>query len=299
MSDSKTHPFRYRRRYVAFIDVLGLANHLSGVRGANFAKNIVTIISETLSKEGKLFSNLRHIKSGRVVRATFPGWADNVDDVNCRISSISDSIVISVPENVVRGGKKYSRIFGMLICFEMVFWLQRELIRCGILTRGAISFGRLHHGDSIVIGEGLVTAYRLENQSAIYPRVVLAPVIQELMLAEPTKVSGFLFRERIATLFTQDHDGTYFIDYLGKDLMASELDWSRRLRKIDLFVRDELSEIQNLRIKQKFSWLLSYVQRAKRIASSKKLAAHMTTGNLEKAFPRKIPSKKEFRRMLG
>jgi hypothetical protein len=71
-------------------------------------------------------------------------------------------------------------------------------------------------------------------------------------------------------LFAQDNDGMYFVDYLGINLMETERDWARRLREIETFVRDELAEVEDLRIRQKISWLDSYIQQAKLSARSKK-----------------------------
>jgi hypothetical protein len=289
-----TTQFPYETRIAAFIDILGLSDHLLGSGGSKFAENVVTIISEALAKEVKLSVRLPHIKAKYKVQARFPGWHEERNDVDCRISSISDSIVISLPEMVIRHGTAQNRIFSILVCLETVFHLQRQLLQLGILTRGGISCGRLHHADNIVIGDALVSAYRLENQSAIFPRVIIAPSVQKIMLSEKRNIQGSSFqRERIAACFSQDHDGMYFVDYLGVDLLTQESDWAKRLRRIELFVRHELIEIQDLRIKQKFYWLRSYIANAKKhIRKDDKWLPHSTAGELENAYPRVLSRQK-------
>jgi hypothetical protein len=284
-----TRRFIYERRIVGFIDILGLSDHLLGSGGSKFAENVVAIISEALDTNVKTHVILRHIKSKNKVEVYFPGWHFEPDI--CRISSISDSIVVSIPEFVVRNEKKESPLFPIVVCLEMAFHLQRLLLQLGILTRGCISYGRLHHANNIVIGDGLVSAYRLENQLAIFPRVILAPPLQQLMLAAAKKKEKSLLHERIASLFSQDYDGMYFVDYLGIDLVGIERDWAKRLRLIEAFVRRELQEIKDLRIKQKFHWLQNYIHRAKGyIQTDSEWSPHSTTGKLETAFPRVWPA---------
>jgi hypothetical protein len=279
--------FRYQNRVTAFIDILGLSDHLLNRNGKKFAKNIASIVTELLSKDGKLNVKLPHIKLSYSVKAAFPGWHEDRNDVDCLISSISDSIVISVPEFVTRREERQHPLFSTLVCMEMVFHLQRNLLQLGVLTRGAISFGRLHHANNIVIGDALVSAYRLESQSAIFPRVILAPEIQKLLLGKHSPPLKFGFeRERIAQMFTRDADGMYFIDYLGIDPYNMERDWKKRLAKIEKFISYELRTERDLRIGQKLNWLQSYIAISQRYLKQRKVPPHRTTGPLENAFPR-------------
>jgi hypothetical protein len=285
-----TNTFHYNNRITAFVDILGLSGHLLGSGGPKFAKNIVAIISEAISKDRTPSVKLSHIKSTHKVRVYFPGWHNDADDMDCHISSISDSIVISIPETTKRFGETKSPLFSVLVCLETVFHLQRLLLQLGILTRGGISAGKLYHADNIVIGDALVSAYRLESKCAIFPRVVIDPSVQNIMLKDETEDTK-LMRERVANLFSQDHDGMYYVDYLGLDLMSIEDDWAKRLRRIELFVNQELLEIQDLIIMQKFRWLQSYIQKAKLyLQDNFKLFPHSTSGKLETAYPRRSAS---------
>lgn len=49
------------------------------------------------------------------------------------------------------------------------------LASCGILLRGGICTGSLYFDNTFVMGPGLVSAYVLENYSALYPRIVVDP----------------------------------------------------------------------------------------------------------------------------
>lgn len=49
-------------------------------------------------------------------------------------------------------------------------WL---LLHKGVLSRGGISVGKLHHNNGIIYGPALNAAYELESQVAVYPRIIL------------------------------------------------------------------------------------------------------------------------------
>lgn len=89
---------------------------------------------------------------------------------------ISDSIVISA--------KKTKENLSELVF--LVSKIQYQLILKGILVRGAISFGKLYINKSsnIIVGPGLINAYRLES-SAKYPRIILdRQIIQSYLIRQ-------------------------------------------------------------------------------------------------------------------
>jgi hypothetical protein len=47
------------------------------------------------------------------------------------------------------------------------------LLSIGILTRGGLSKGLLHHSDKAVFGPAFLSAYEMENQTAIFPRIIV------------------------------------------------------------------------------------------------------------------------------
>jgi hypothetical protein len=77
-------------------------------------------------------------------------------------------------------------------------------LRIGLLVRGGMSVGQLFHGDDVVFGEAMVTAYELECSVAKYPRVVVAGGIIDRL--NPT-------RPEDCTALLQDHDGHWCLNY--------------------------------------------------------------------------------------
>lgn len=75
----------------------------------------------------------------------------------------------------------------------------------GALVRGGVTVGQLYIDSMMVWGQSLVDAYRLENETAVYPRIILDP-----KLNEGDFCTGLLKDEAIAL----DDDGKYYLDYI-------------------------------------------------------------------------------------
>lgn len=132
--------------------------------------------------------------------------------------------------------------------------IQRDLFcNFGILIRGAILEGELYLAENFIYGKGIIEAYNIENNYAIYPRIIVSTElvkntflkIKEIFLQEeynPTKKLSVrnmfdLFRGWMANILIEDgviskgeynsvkrewenikvckdFDGYYFVDFL-------------------------------------------------------------------------------------
>lgn len=136
-------------------------------------------------------------------------------------------------------------------------WLLRE----GILSRGGVTMGPVHHDSQRVFGEGLLSAYGLERQQAVYPRIVVADALVDLF------EYSHLFR------ILHDHDGFWFLDLffqlqtsrsLAEFSVARDVEPPRWDREAFLYVRQlicaHLARLQNgdrpqPRRVEKYIWL--------------------------------------------
>lgn len=95
------------------------------------------------------------------------------------------------------------------------------------------------------MGSGLVRAYRLESSIAIYPRIIIAPEIENIM----EEMCGIF-------ILTRDFDGIYFVDpYVprrSKDIEGF----------INEFIIDNEKRIElnagNYKVLQTLNWLQNY-----------------------------------------
>lgn len=128
---------KYQNKLVAFIDVLGFSNLVYSNK-----------MEEINSYYEMLLTGFREV--ARRKRLDF--------------LLISDSIVVYAPL------KKQN----LATFVSVLYGLQYKLLLKGILIRGGISYGNLYTSkkDNIVVGTGLINAYKLESQ-AIYPRIII------------------------------------------------------------------------------------------------------------------------------
>jgi hypothetical protein len=85
---------------------------------------------------------------------------------------------------------------------DLLISTARRALDIGVLVRGGITIGKLHHSCGVVFGEALVDAYRLESRVAIYPRVAVSSRIY-------SRLSN---RDRIE----RDTDGIVYLKYLSE-----------------------------------------------------------------------------------
>ncbi len=138
----------YSPHYVAFLDVLGFKKLVMSEKNKDLEK-----ISEYFNLVRKSIQNL------------------TLSNYNASISYIviSDSVILSI-----RSGsdskEKLQRLRDLCIAVRDI---QFGLAKISIWMRGGISHGNAFIKDQQVVGPAYVQAYRLEQEHAKHPRVVL------------------------------------------------------------------------------------------------------------------------------
>jgi hypothetical protein len=174
-------------------------------------------------------------------------------------TQFSDSIVVSYLLDE-RGA-----VFDMLYD---IYLLQLELIRRGVLVRGAITAGKLFHDSEVVFGPALVDAAELEKL-ATYPRVILDRDIIARgsfdMYGEPD--------DTIYQLVKQDLDGMFFIDYFGvapgdfdddwNDLAEHMLELREIVKRLSQLTRNPSIRLKHSWMRQKYNAIASQMEKSK------------------------------------
>lgn len=124
------------------------------------------------------------------------------------VTAFSDNIVVSV---------KLQQGNDLLDLLHFSCYLTWKLMNKGVLSRGGIAIGELHHKGSIIYGPALLEAYQLESQVAIYPRIVVAHDATEKARAlggieDPSET-------QIIALLKEDSDGWNFVHIMGHSAM--------------------------------------------------------------------------------
>jgi len=228
----------YQQRIVAFIDVLGFSEL---VKQSGIPSNQER--SSAGSKIGKLITTVKAIEH----------FIDNVlnDDRPDKFAEgafFSDSFVISMKTDQ------------LLYLIRETGNLCRHLLRHGLLCRGAITTGMLHHHHRIVVGPAFIKAYELERSAAVYPRIVFDDPTMEQWREELTMDSS----RKLATMVKEDRDGLQFIDIFSPE-WTGVLDPYDDLRRWDAkeFLEAVFDPIQDgltgkngsAKVRAKYAWL--------------------------------------------
>lgn len=159
MTVAKKYP-GYPIRYVAFLDVLGFADL---VREAES--------EEAAFKRARAILHISGESSFKTIIAEAKEKGGFVD-----YTAFSDSIVVSSNHLLPVARIAYA-IWGAALSWTL------------LSIRGAIARGTVYHRGSIVFGQGMVDAYRLESSVARFPRIIFADDVDVLQLAGHVRVA--------------------------------------------------------------------------------------------------------------
>lgn len=241
----------YKEHYVAFLDILGFKTLLK----TTSCEEIYSIF-EVLHKKthAKLNQNGVEIQAFNHIKHTI----------------LSNSIIVYIESDI-------EDAFAALI--HVCKQLQFSLANRGkpILLRGGIAIGDLFYENDIIYGNGLASAYLLENNLAKYPRIVFSGDTLDKGL-QNTKYM-FVDMEGIIRPYKEDDDALFYIDYLFPDFCnTNELIkyFDALIKECNFFLNQAID--QNLR--EKYIWLKSKIEKARRVNSS--VAKHYDKMDAEK-----------------
>lgn len=178
---------QYLDCYVAYIDILGMSER---VLASKDATDLVMEIADVLLQAAR-------VDSERVSTT----WTDKVTGEKyarhwiTQIRAFSDSVVLFVPVESLRLNDLLQR----------VIYLHDRFLRKGFCLRGAITIGKMYWDPQwcvpdakettlpqereietrVTFGPGLVEAYKLESQVAVYPRLIISPALLAVLKSYP------------------------------------------------------------------------------------------------------------------
>ncbi|MDP9700534.1 hypothetical protein [Paenibacillus polysaccharolyticus] len=223
----------YEDRVVAFIDILGFREHVKQtLHNSSHARNLQRVL--------EFISKLKHDNDEGILAQK---------ELGKEVSVFSDSIVISYPLSLE------SASFYLLLDISH---LQLEMMGLGILMRGGVTIGELFHNDNIVYGPAMIEAYELESKMAIYPRVIVNPMVLEEGIKKAVHdLEDEL--EHLLGLLEIDEDHQLFIDYM---FQWQEIDdESAYFNALDLtrsIIENQLQSLKNPGVLLKYNWLKRY-----------------------------------------
>lgn len=153
----------YQNRVVAFLDVLGFQEKLF-----QFEKEAISKLNQEKEQE---FENLEKGQFLQSIQAddfinTFLEAISKVDNDKFKYYLFSDNICITLNYDSDK-----NLLLELLMLISDLFY---SFAQKGYFLRGGIDFGKFISQDRIALGVPLVKAYKLETETAVYPRIVIS-----------------------------------------------------------------------------------------------------------------------------
>jgi len=224
----------YNQRIVAYIDILGFRTQIQ-------------LLNKKSTFSKKLFQALCTLENFRLTHDGQLKPDDNFDSLQ-RVSTFSDNIVLSRPVD------SHAPIWNILF---WLIYLVNEMLSIGVVLRGGISVGQLYHETNIILGEGLVNAYELESQVAIYPRIVIDDKVIKLIKKDLKNQKDLL--KHYQMYIKRDFDGVYFLDHLACSETIAQITGTSGLDFDQLRMTViKILQSKNLKISAKGRWYANY-----------------------------------------
>ena len=190
---------KYEKRLIAFVDFLG------------FKK----MIEESEVDEHCICEIYSAIHNIYMVLWDYLAYSPG--NTTLRITHFSDSIVMSCV---------FDEAEDVVLIIRHLRYVQQMLAeKHSMLLRGAITIGELIHDDHILMGPAMVEAYTMENNVALYPRIILSDIAKQawdkcnqILQVADTPDNQFMHK---------DTDGQWYIDYLNDldDNFSNDGEW--------------------------------------------------------------------------
>ncbi len=225
----------YQQRIVSFIDIMGFKTHIGKtIDNSEYAQKILNVMRKVEGTAKELYDD---------------EFLSQYNYIGKEVSVFSDSIIISYP-------LVPSALF--LVLMDLVH-IQLEFMFNGIIFRGGIVIDNLHHKRNIVFGPGMIRAYKLESEFAVYPRVIITDETIEEGLSVGSHNPVEIEKEYVYNLLKKDIDGFYFIDYLKQ---YQELDYEEyyitMMLEAKKLILNELFYETDKHVLEKYKWLRKY-----------------------------------------
>lgn len=217
---------------IAYIDLLGTKEKINQGKGLNVFKNIYN----AFLLAGNIMPQMKTL---------------NYSEMKAKV--FSDNIILAYPVTDPLNQNDVLSSYKVMISY-LGFFLY-ILLKNDVLFRGAITINKLMINDLIVWGEGLSEVVYLEENVAIYPRIVLSDRLTRFF-------KDYSFDEHLycgELMCAIDFDDCYYYDFIDyEDFEAADLLLEISFKNI----REKINKETTPKVLQKYKWFKNYLDMA-------------------------------------
>lgn len=223
----------YQQCYVAFLDMLGFSN-ICKTKSMS-CSDILNVLSANSVINRNIIDS---VENNPVARSIFP--KDMTKSVYYSI--MSDSIFIATPDNKA----------GLLYLLQICTIIQNFLLEHKIILRGGITKGEFFGYEDIAFGPALIDAHYIEENIAVYPRIVLSKaVVDDITALNDSHINLYVKRTK--------EDSLCYINHLNPVEIWKMNKATNKLTIIQDFI-EEGCRNNNPKIRVKYQWIKNYFE---------------------------------------
>ena len=146
-----------------------------------------------------------------------------------------------------------------------ILYIQSTLVDQGCLLRGSVTIGSILVKNGFVFGPALIRAYKLENEIANYPRIIIDPIVFDYFdkthLLKADQHDHKMEKSYLKPLLRLDADGIWYLDYLRGiqtefDDNAGYIDLLMKHKNMISLKSKKIIHLDRLAVK--YTWLACY-----------------------------------------
>lgn len=270
-----------RHYLVAFIDILGQGRELEKLQSIptnpEEEAQVRSVLEDTVAVVRSLRSGFiqfvqqyaEHTKEPRSDSEKRRAELKRLSHMQIGVRGVSDAIILTVPIKPDDAfASSMNGVFGTLFGLAGMFLLALAGHKC---LRGGCDIGPcVEIGEGEVYGAALERAYRLEAESASWPRVVIGQEMLRFLstmatLDDSSQLGGVTRRVARACrdFVIDDSDGKPILDILGPEMRRFGECIKNQVPPAYHFVRSQAEQQRlegNTRLQEKYGALLAYMQ---------------------------------------
>ena len=138
--------------------------------------------------------------------------------------------------------------------------LCNDLLNANIFVRGGIAYGQMYHDKKICFGPAMIKAYKMEEEIAIFPRIVIDRETIEMGIRYPGQANTPEQEwEYLKDLLYRDNQGVFFLDYLSQFTEFNDMQtYINYLDRVKAQIITHLSANYMPKVHRKYVWMADY-----------------------------------------